>query len=70
MTESDRGCAQAENLEFDPEDAEECNDLDEFLQGGAAASESLYWDLVSGKTSVEKQEDEGLHTLDIFLSLD
>jgi len=55
------GCyAQAESLEFDPEDAEECDNLDDFLHGGAVASESLYWDLVSGKTTIEEQKDEAV----------
>ena len=38
-----------EDLEFDPEDAEECDDLDDFLHGSTQHSqpETLHWDLVS-----------------------
>jgi hypothetical protein len=40
---------QVEDLEFDPEDAEECDNLDDFLLGTAkdTQAETLHWDLVS-----------------------
>ncbi len=39
---------QVEEIEFDPEDAEECDDLDDFLLGAdkESAPKTLYWDLV------------------------
>ena len=40
---------QVEDLDFDPEDAEECDNLDDFLLGTAEdmQAENLHWDLVS-----------------------
>ncbi|CAL8465107.1 g4642 [Coccomyxa elongata] len=40
-------CYEVEDLEFDPEDAEECDDLDDFLlsAGKESRSQTLYWDL-------------------------
>lgn len=40
-------CYEIEDLEFDPEDAEECDDLDDFLLGASkeSAPKTLYWDL-------------------------
>ncbi|BDA50707.1 probable protein N-terminal and lysine N-methyltransferase EFM7 at N-terminal half [Coccomyxa sp. Obi] len=40
-------CYEVNDLEFDPEDAEECDDLDDFLLGAGkeSASKTLYWDL-------------------------